>query len=106
MPAGRPLEPTGDGRPRWMAATSRFGRYRTRRTGRLVRRTSAEVVVIPRKGQPGPTRRAAEHRPSFRELVKWRTGCEGRIAHLKRRSGWDRTMLDRASCADKVVDGL
>jgi IS5 family transposase len=26
--------------------------------------------------------------------VKWRTGCEGRIAHLKRRSGWDRTMLD------------
>jgi IS5 family transposase len=31
---------------------------------------------------------------SFRGLVKWRTGCEGRIAHLKRRSGWDRTMLD------------
>jgi IS5 family transposase len=52
------------------------------------------TVVIPRKGQPGPTRRATEHRPSFRELVKWRTGCEGRIAHLKRRSGWDRTMLD------------
>jgi transposase, IS5 family len=23
-----------------------------------------------------------------------RTGCEGRIAHLKRRSGWDRTRLD------------
>jgi len=52
------------------------------------------TVVIPRKGQPGPTRRAAEHRPTFRELVKWRTGCEGRIAHLKRRSGWDRNMLD------------
>lgn len=52
------------------------------------------TVVIPRKGQPGPARRAVEHRPSFRQLVKWRTGCEGRIAHLKRRSGWDRTMLD------------
>jgi transposase, IS5 family len=52
------------------------------------------TVVIPRKGQPGPARRAVEHRPPFRRLVKWRTGCEGRIAHLKRRSGWDRTLLD------------
>jgi IS5 family transposase len=52
------------------------------------------TVVIPRKGQPGPTRRAVEHRPGFRSLVKWRTGCEGRISHLKRRSGWDRSMLD------------
>jgi IS5 family transposase len=52
------------------------------------------TVVIPRKGQPGPTRRQVEHRQSFRTLVKWRTGCEGRIAHLKRRSGWDRTLLD------------
>ena len=25
MPAGRPLEPTGNGRPRWMAAASRTG---------------------------------------------------------------------------------
>jgi IS5 family transposase len=52
------------------------------------------TVVIPRKGAPGPARQAVEHRPSFRTLVKWRTGCEGRIAHLKRRSGWDRTLLD------------
>lgn len=52
------------------------------------------TVAIPRKGQPGPARRAVEHRRSFRTLIKWRTGCEGRIAHLKRRSGWDRTMLD------------
>jgi IS5 family transposase len=52
------------------------------------------TVAIPRKGQPGPARRAVEHRPAFRRLVKWRTGCEGRIAHLKRRSGWDRTLLD------------
>jgi IS5 family transposase len=45
------------------------------------------TVVIPRKGQPGPARRHVEHRPSFRTLVKWRAGCEGRIAHVKRRSG-------------------
>jgi IS5 family transposase len=52
------------------------------------------TVAIPRKGQPAAARRATEHRRSFRALVKWRTGCEGRIAHLKRRSGWDRTLLD------------
>jgi IS5 family transposase len=52
------------------------------------------TVVIPRKGPPDPARQAVEHRRSFRALVKWRTGCEGRIAHLKRRSGWDRTLLD------------
>jgi IS5 family transposase len=52
------------------------------------------TVAIPRKAQPRPARRALEHRRSFRDLVKWRTGCEGRIAHLKRRSGWDRTLLD------------
>jgi IS5 family transposase len=26
--------------------------------------------------------------------MKWRTGCEGRISHLKRNYGWDRTMID------------
>jgi hypothetical protein len=44
--------------------------------------------------QPGPARRDTERQRSFRRLVKWRTGREGRIAHLKRRSGWDRTLLD------------
>jgi hypothetical protein len=52
------------------------------------------TVAIPRKGQPGPARRAVEHRRSFRRPVKWRTGSEGRIAHFKRRSSWDRTLLD------------
>ena len=32
--------------------------------------------------------------PRLRTLVKWRTGCEGRISYLKRRYGWDRTRLD------------
>jgi transposase, IS5 family len=52
------------------------------------------TVAIPRKGKPSPVRQATQHRRSFRHLVKWRTGCEGRISHLKRRSGWDRSMLD------------
>jgi transposase, IS5 family len=51
-------------------------------------------VAIPRKAQPGPVRRATEHTRGFRELVKWRTGCEGRISHLKHRYGWDRTRMD------------
>jgi IS5 family transposase len=30
----------------------------------------------------------------FRSLVKWRTGSEGRISHLKHNFGFERTMLD------------
>ena len=51
-------------------------------------------VVIPRKGKPSPARRTEEHRKAFRRTVKWRTGCEGRISHLKRGYGWDRARID------------
>lgn len=51
-------------------------------------------VVIPRKGRLSRARQAHERRRSFRQHVKWRTGCEGRISHLKRNYGWDRTMID------------
>jgi IS5 family transposase len=51
-------------------------------------------VAIPRKGTPGAARQAHEHTRSFRRLVKWRTGSEGRISHLKHRYGWDRTQMD------------
>jgi IS5 family transposase len=53
-----------------------------------------ERVAIPRKGQPGRARQATEHTRGFRRLVKWRTGAEGRISHLKHRYGWDRTLMD------------
>jgi IS5 family transposase len=52
-----------------------------------------KTVVIPRKGKPGKARQDLEHSPEFRDLVKWRTGCEGRISHLKRRYGWDRSLV-------------
>jgi IS5 family transposase len=52
------------------------------------------TVVIPRKGKPSTARREHEHRRGFRRLVKWRTGSEGRISYLKRRYGFDRTLLD------------
>lgn len=52
------------------------------------------TVVIPRKGKPGKARQAAEHRPAFRKIMKWRTGCEGRTSSLKRGYGGDRSRLD------------
>ena len=51
-------------------------------------------VAIPRKGTPSQARLAQEHTRSFRRLVKWRTGCEGRISHLKHGYSWDRTRMD------------
>lgn len=51
-------------------------------------------VVIPRKGRPSKARQAQERQPAFRRHLKWRTGCEGRISHLKRNYGWSRTMID------------
>jgi IS5 family transposase len=51
-------------------------------------------VAIPRKGRPGATRRELESSRRFRKLLKWRTGSEGRISHLKHSWGWERTMLD------------
>ena len=52
------------------------------------------TVAIPRKGRPGPKRQEVERSRRFRTLVKWRTGCEGRISHLKHSYGFDCTMLD------------
>jgi transposase, IS5 family len=51
-------------------------------------------VVIPRKSRPSKARQAQERQRAFRRHLKWRTGCEGRISHLKRSYGWDRTMID------------
>jgi IS5 family transposase len=82
----------------------RFGRVPDRATAdrgygeaaveRELEQLGVTEVVIPRKGQPGKARQAVEHSPAFRELVKWRTGCEGRISHLKRRYGWNRSLAD------------
>jgi len=47
-----------------------------------------------------PARKAAEHKPGFRKLVKWRPGSEGRISHLKHHYGWDRTRLNGRHGAD------
>jgi IS5 family transposase len=51
------------------------------------------IVVIPRTGQPSAARAAIEHAEGFVDTVKWRTGSEGRVAHLKRDWAWRRTRL-------------
>ena len=51
-------------------------------------------VVLPTKGKPTAARHQIEHRPAFRRMVRWRTGCEGRISCVKRDFGLARTRLD------------
>lgn len=81
----------------------------SRRTGRTPRAVTADrgygeasveddlhelgvrSVAIPRKSKPSAARRDVEHRRAFRDKVKWRTGSEGRINHIKRSYGWNRT---------------
>jgi len=66
-------------------------------------------VAIPRPGTPTAKRRAEIDTPEFRELVRWRTGAEGRIACPKRQHGWARTHLTgiegaRTWCGHGVLD--
>ncbi len=51
------------------------------------------TVVIPRTGKASAARARIEHADDFVDAVKWRTGSEGRISHLKRDCGWRRTRL-------------
>ena len=74
---------------------------------REVKRAAAKRVVNsagPHRGDPLPGRRLARPQgrraqPRLPRLVKWRTGCEGRISCLKRGYSWDRTLLDGKSGA-------
>ena len=74
--------------PRAVTADRGYGEVRVDHD---LRDLGVTTIAIPRKGQPGAARRATEHRPGFRRLVKWRTGSEGRISHLKHRYGWARS---------------
>jgi IS5 family transposase len=48
------------------------------------------TVLIPRPEKASQARAAIEHADTFIEIVKWRTGSEGRISHLKRDWAWRR----------------
>jgi transposase, IS5 family len=51
------------------------------------------TVVIPRTGKCSVARARIEHADHFVNTVKWRTGSEGRVSHLKRDWAWRRTRL-------------
>ncbi len=51
-------------------------------------------MAIPRRAPASPARETVQHSRGFRRLVKWRTGCQGRISCLNRGYGPDRTLLD------------
>jgi transposase, IS5 family len=53
-----------------------------------------KTVAVIRKGRQSAARRVVERRPGFVKLIKWRTGCEGRISSLKRDFGWGRSLMD------------
>jgi transposase, IS5 family len=59
-----------------------------------LRRAGVRFVVLPTKGRPTAARHQIETRRAFKKMVRWRTGCEGRINCLKRDFGLDRTRLD------------
>jgi IS5 family transposase len=48
-------------------------------------------VSIPSHSTKSQTRKARQKKPWFKELQKWRTGCEGRISVIKRRHGLERS---------------
>ena len=77
--------------PRAVTADRGYGQPAVERD---LQQLGVQVIAIPRQARTSPARKAVEHGRSFRKLVKWRTGCEGRISYLKRGYGWDRTRLD------------
>ena len=77
--------------PRSVTADRGYGEPATERD---LQALGVRTVAIPRRARPSAARRAIEHSRGFRKLVKWRTGCEGRISYLKRGYGWDRTRLN------------
>jgi IS5 family transposase len=54
-------------------------------------------VSIPASGTPGKQRKAKQKTRWFKNLQKWRTGCEGRISVLKRRHGLRRSRYKGAA---------
>ena len=56
-------------------------------------------VALPRYGRISASRRLRQKQAWFRQAVRWRTGCEGRISALKRRHGL-------ARCRYRGVPGM
>ena len=90
-PAVRRIRQRAGRVPRAVAADRGYGQPGVERD---LHALGVRTVAIPRQARTAPARKTIEHSRGFHELVKWRTGSEGRISYLKRSYGWDRTRLD------------
>ena len=77
--------------PRAVTADRGYGEADGEQT---LRQAGVRYVVLPTKGKPNAARRAVENRRAFKAMVRWRTGCEGRISCVKRDFGLARTRID------------
>jgi IS5 family transposase len=77
--------------PRAVTADRGYGEQRVEDD---LRAAGVRHIVIPTKGRPTAARRQVENRRAFRRMVRWRTGCEGRISCAKRDFGLSRTRID------------
>ena len=77
--------------PRAVTADRGYGEQAVEDTLHAV---GVRYVVLPRKGKPTVARRQIENRRAFKKMVRWRTGCEGRISCAKRDFGLARTRTD------------
>jgi IS5 family transposase len=59
-----------------------------------LREIGVRHVVLPTKGKPTIARRKIEQRRAFKRMVRWRTGCEGRISCAKRDFGLSRSRMN------------
>ena len=75
------------------AATADRG-YGEARVEEQLHALGVKTVVIPRKGRATGERQNLQISKKFLKFVKWRTGSEGRISHLKHSWGWNRTRID------------
>ena len=77
--------------PRAVTADRGYGQAAVDRD---LHKLGVRTVAIPRQARTSPARKMIEHSRSFHQLVRWRTGSEGRISYLKHAYGWDRAHLD------------
>jgi IS5 family transposase len=77
--------------PRAVTADRGYGEARVEDD---LRDLGVRYVAVPRKGRTNAERRQVERRRAFRKMVRWRTGCEGRISCVKRDFGMNRTRMD------------
>jgi transposase, IS5 family len=82
--------------PRAVTADRGYGQAAVERD---LHAAGVRTIAIPRQATTSAARKTVERGRGFRRLVKWRTGCEGRISYLKHRYGWDRTRLDSSTGA-------